>query len=240
MKNIVRCVLVVSAGLLSLTACQKSRSGQPMQEPQQDAVRKSSAMGAKLSPLPAPTRQGKVSVEESLARRRSMRRFKAEALTRRQIAQLCWAAQGVSDGETGFRTCPSAGALYPLELYVVTAEGVEHYAPAAHAMAKHLAGDLRGKLQAAALDQSPVGQAAATFVIAGVVSRTQRKYGQRARGYVQLEAGHAGQNLLLQATALGLGAVPIGAFEDVQVAKVLSLPADQAPLYLIPVGVPQK
>lgn len=195
---------------------------------------------SKLSPLPAASRKGKMSLEETLAKRRSIRRFKAEALTDQQIAQLCWAAQGISHRESGYRTCPSAGALYPLEVYVVTAKGVRHYVPKTHAMEKHLDGDLRGKLQAAALRQLSVGQAGATFVITAVASRTRRKYGGRAQRYVLIEAGHAGQNLLLQATALGLGAVPIGAFRDKQVSEALSLPADHAPLYLIPVGAPRK
>jgi len=192
------------------------------------------------SPLPEPEKKGRVSLEESLAKRRSIRRFRDKALTRRQIAQLCWAAQGISDRRRGFRTCPSAGALYPLELYVVTAEGVERYVPKAHAMEKHLKGDRRRRLQAGALNQKYVGQAPATFVITGVVSRTSRKYGPRSLRYVLIEAGHAGQNLLLQATAMGLGAVPIGAFIEMDVKKTLSLPADQELLYLIPVGVPAK
>ena len=195
---------------------------------------------AKVSPLPAPSKEGKMSLEQALAGRRSIRSFKAEALTREQISQLCWAAQGISDPKRGLRTSPSAGALYPLELYVVTGEGVEHYVPKGHALEKHREGDLRGKLQGAALGQSCVGKAPATFVIAAVVSRTQRKYGQRAERYVWMEVGHAAQNILLQATALGLGAVPVGAFRDEEVAKALSLPADHAPQYLIPVGVPEK
>lgn len=192
----------------------------------------------KLSPLPALAGKGKMSLEETLAKRRSVRRFKPDTLNRRQIARLCWAAQGVSDSKRGFRTCPSAGALYPLELYVVTADGVEHYVPNRHAMKIHLKGDLRGRLQAAALGQSSVGRAPATFVITAVVSRTQRKYGRRARRYVQIEVGHAGQNLLLQATALGLAAVPVGAFRDKEVHRLLALPPGCEPLYLIPVGLP--
>jgi SagB-type dehydrogenase family enzyme len=192
---------------------------------------------SRLSP---PRKEGKMSLEETLAKRRSIRRFKGGSLTSQQIAQLCWAAQGVSDPASGFRTSPSAGALFPLELYVVTAECVEHYVPSKHALEKHLPGDLRGKLQAAALGQSSVGKAPATFVITGVVSRTRLKYGPRAQRYMLMEVGHAGQNLLLQATALNLGAVPIGAFRDEKVAEILSLPADEAPLYLIPVGIPAK
>ena len=191
-----------------------------------------------LKPLPKAPGTGTMPLETVLARRRSVRTFKPAKLTRQQIARLCWAAQGISDAREGFRTAPSAGALYPLELYVVTADGVEHYVPRRHAMRAHLSGDLRRQLQAAALNQEQIGQAAATFVVTAVFRRTERKYGRRANRYVLIEVGHAGQNLLLEATALGLGAVPIGAFEDERVSKILSLPADHAPLYLIPVGVP--
>ena len=190
------------------------------------------------TPLPEVAKKGKVSLEEALAKRRSIRRFKRDALSREQIAQLCWAAQGVTAPKRGFRTCPSAGATYPLELYVITAAGVERYMPAAHAMETHLAGDVRGRLQAAALGQGCVGSAPAVFVISAVLARTQRRYGERALRYVHMEVGHAGQNILLQAAAMGLGAVPVGAFHDDEVAKVLSLPADETILYLIPVGMP--
>ena len=159
-------------------------------------------------------------------------------MTQAQIAQLCWAAQGISEPKRGYRTCPSAGALYPLELYVVTQDGTDHYVPQKHAMDQHIAADLRGKLQKAALNQPWVGQAPATIVIAAVIARTQRKYGTRARRYVLMEVGHAGQNILLQAEALGLGAVPVAAMEDAEVGRVLSLPEGVVPLYLIPVGVP--
>jgi SagB-type dehydrogenase family enzyme len=188
--------------------------------------------------LPPPRLKGDPSLEEVLAARRSVRRFAPTPLTAEQIGQLCWSAQGVSDKATGRRTCPSAGALYPLELYVATAEGVRHYVPAAHALEEHLAGDVRTALAAAALRQRSVAQAPAVFIITAVVSRVGGKYGDRATRYVDMEAGHAGQNLLLEAVALGLGAVPVGAFEDAKVTEVLKLPTDQAPLYLIPVGKP--
>ena len=195
------------------------------------------ALTDKLSALPAARKEGKMSLEETLSKRRSVRRFSPAPLTREQIAQLCWSAQGVSDPPTGYRTAPSAGALYPLELYVVTSEAVEHYAPRRHGLEKHLQGDLRQKLQAAALGQRSVGEAPATFAITAVVSRTRPKYGPRAERYVMIEVGHAAQNLLLQAVAMDLGAVPIGAFHDQQVAEILSLPAGEIPLYLIPVGI---
>ena len=107
-------------------------------------------------------------------------------------------------------------------------------------MEKHMEGDLRPKLQAAALDQSCVGQAPAVFVVTGVVSRTAQKYGRRAMRYVLIEVGHVSQNLLLQATAMGLGTVPVGAMREEEVSKILSLPADHTPLFLIPIGAPPK
>ena len=202
------------------------------------AVCSSDEETSRFSALPAPKKEGKMSLEETLAKRRSMRSFKADKLTAEQVSQLCWATQGISDERRGFRTAPSAGALYPLELYVVTAEGVHRYVPRQHAAEKIAEGDMRVKLKAAALGQPWVAQAPATFVIAADVSRTAKKYGGRAERYVLMEVGHAAQNLLLQATAMGLGAVPVGAFHDKQVAEALSLPKAHAPMYLIPVGVP--
>jgi SagB-type dehydrogenase family enzyme len=178
-----------------------------------------------------------VSLEEALARRASVRAFRPEALTREHVAQLLWAAQGTN--RRGRRTAPSAGALYPLEVYVVTAKGIGHYDPARHTLATHRTGDRRRALHAVALSQDPVRDAPAVFVIAGVYARTQRKYGTRARRYVHMEVGHAAQNLLLEATALGLGAVPIGAFDDAGVRRALELPASHEPLCLIPVGRPR-
>ena len=180
-----------------------------------------------------------MTLTDALAARRSVRRFKGDALSPEQIATLCWAAQGVTDKRRGFRAAPSAGALYPLELYVVTAAGVDHYDPKTGALTRHLEGDLRPKLQAAALGQRFVGDAPATFVLAAVIERTTAKYGRRAQRYVWVEVGHAAQNVLLQAVALKLGAVPVGAFDDAAVAKALSLPANHAPALLIPTGAPK-
>ena len=187
--------------------------------------------------LPAPRTLGSASLEETLAARRSAREFSDEPLTLEQISQLLWSAQGITV-DWGGRTAPSAGALYPLEVYVVTADGSFHYLPDGHRLRVMSRGDLRAPLAEAALDQSAVSEAPAVFVITAVYARTAGKYGDRAERYVHLEAGHACQNLLLQAVALGLGAVPIGAFSDAEVQSVLGLPADQEPLYLIPVGHP--
>jgi SagB-type dehydrogenase family enzyme len=194
------------------------------------------AAGQAVTPLPHPRERGTMSLEETLARRRSVRDLTSTGITSAELGQLCWAAQGVT-ASSGLRTAPSAGALYPLELYVVTADGVLHYRPGSHGTAPQRAGDLRKALQQAAGGQAAIGQAPVVFVLVAVYERTAVKYGEgRARRYAQLEAGHAAQNLLLQTVALGLGAVPIGAFDDRQVQAVLGLPAEQEPLYLIPVG----
>jgi SagB-type dehydrogenase family enzyme len=180
-----------------------------------------------------------LTLEEILYKRRSVREFTEEQLTLEELGQLLWAAQGMTH-PAGYRTAPSAGALYPLEVYVIQQEGVYHYDPQGHRLSIHMQGDVRPELHAAALRQEPVLKAPAVFVITAVYERTEKKYGEeRGPLYVHLEAGHAAQNLLLQAVALELGAVPIGAFHDDQVKEVLSLPADQQPLYLIPVGHPK-
>jgi len=189
-----------------------------------------------LTPLPPPALSGDKSLEEVLAQRHSDRRFEDQRLTTAEIGQLLWAAQGITR-ESGRRTAPSAGSLYPLELYVATSEGVFHYDPANHSLLLTGQGDSRANLYQAAGRQESVRQAPAVFIVTAVYQRTAKKYGpERGPRYVHLEAGHAAQNLLLQAVALGLGAVPVGSFEDEEVQKALGLPTDHEPLYLIPVG----
>jgi SagB-type dehydrogenase family enzyme len=187
--------------------------------------------------FPEPT-ESSVPLEATLARRRSVRELSSERLTRAETGQLLWATQGVT-ADWGGRTAPSAGALYPLELLAATPTQVLHYLPSEHQAEITMDGDLRPDLMAAALDQAAVGQAPLVVAIAAVPARTAARYGERARRYVDLEAGHAAQNLLLQAVALDLAAVPIGAFDDAAVSRALALPQDHEPLYLIPVGHPQ-
>ncbi len=183
--------------------------------------------------------RGRLSPEESLLRRRSVREFGDRALTPPEIFRLLWAAQGISDPRE-FRAAPSAGALYPLEVYVAVRDGVLHYDPPAHALDLAREGDLRQDLCSAALGLDAVREAALTLVVMAVYSGTEVRYGPtRSHRYVHLEAGHAAQNVLLQAAALGLGAVPIGAFDDSRVQTVLGLPNDHMPLYLIPIGHPR-
>jgi SagB-type dehydrogenase family enzyme len=158
-----------------------------------------------------------------------------------EASQLLWAAQGMSDSR-GFRTAPSAGALYPLEVYLVVgnvqglAQGVYHYVPGNHQLVKVADGDKRHQLAGAALGQRPVSDGAVSIVFTAVYSRTTGKYGERGIRYVHIEVGHAGQNVCLQATALSLGAVTIGAFSDELVAASLHIPQEEKPLYIIPIG----
>jgi SagB-type dehydrogenase family enzyme len=189
--------------------------------------------------LPHPELDGSISLEDAIQRRRSIRSFTDESLSDQEISQLLWAAQGVSSPR-GYRTAPSAGALYPLEVYVVMEKGVFHYNVERHALERSLTGDLRREVYAAGLRQESLLEAPITIVITAVYERIAVKYGRdRGARYVHMEVGHAAQNVLLQAVALGLGAVPIGAFEYANIQSILQLPADHLPLYLIPVGHPR-
>jgi SagB-type dehydrogenase family enzyme len=190
----------------------------------------------KLPPAPA---TGTMPLEQAIAKRRSVRRFTPEPLTLQQIGQLCWAAQGITDSARGFRAAPSAGALYPIELYVLSADGVDHYRPKDHSLERIITGDQRKALQRAGLKQESIGSAPVCFVVTAAVERTARKYGDRAERYCLLEAGHVAQNILLQATALDLAGVPIGASDDHKIAALLRLPDTRVVAYLIPIGHPK-
>jgi len=193
--------------------------------------------------LAPPDRSGATPLEQALVRRRSVRRYAAQPLALAAISQLLWAAQGVTS-PAGRRTAPSAGALYPLELHLVAASvdglvaGVHRYLPATHALQLSIAAPTASALQLAARGQEAVGAAAAVVVITAVEERTARKYGARAGRYAAFEAGAASQNLALQAAALGLGTVVIGAFDDAAVARVLRLPPGELPVVLMPIGAP--
>lgn len=187
--------------------------------------------------LPAADNRGTVSLDDAIARRRSTRTFAPTPLPLSLVGQLLWAAQGIT-GSDGKRAAPSAGALYPLELYVVTADEVMHYLPAGHRVEVRAERDLRPDLQRAALRQSSVGSAPAVVVVAAVMARTRAKYGAQAGDFVNREVGHATENLLLEATSRGLAAVPIGAFDPATVAAVIGLPPGETVLGLVPVGFP--
>lgn len=177
-------------------------------------------------------------IERCLARRRSVRSFSSEPLTIDQVGRLCWAAQGVTEERYGFRTAPSAGATYPLILYLADSSGAYRYDPTGHQLVRQRDRDVRRELSDAALSQGFIGQAPLVFIVAARYERTTGRYGARGERYVHMEVGHVGQNIHLEAVSLGLGSVPVGAFDDGQVRRVMNLPKGEDPLYIIPVGYP--
>jgi SagB-type dehydrogenase family enzyme len=190
---------------------------------------------SELINLPKPNQAGSTSLEKAIAIRRSRRDFSPQSLTLEQIGQLCWAAQG-QEADGRYRTAPSAGATYPLELFIVTSDGLFHYLPAKHSLKKLTNLDLRADLASAAWGQEFIEAAPLTLVFAAEFSRTTNRYGKRGIRYVYTEAGHAAQNVHLQAEALRLGSVAVGAFDDNSVSKVLSLPRNIEPVYMVTVG----
>jgi SagB-type dehydrogenase family enzyme len=189
--------------------------------------------------LDKPNRDGSMSLEKAIAVRRSRREFLPKALTIEQISQLVWVAQG-QDAGSRYRTVPSAGATYPLELFIVTADGFFQYLCAKHELEKLIDQDLRAALASAAWGQEFVEAAPLTLVFTAQFGRTTTRYGKRGVRYVYMEAGHAAQNVHLQAESLGLGSVAVGAFDDVSVSKVLSLPDYFEPIYMVVVGYRRK
>ncbi len=191
--------------------------------------------------LPEPLIQGEVSLEEAIHSRRSIRQYTGSPLTLSEVSQLLWSSQGITAGWGG-RTVPSAGGLNPLEAYLVAGNveglkpGLYRYMPQTNDLLQVGDKDLRSDLAGAALNQSCVRDGAVSIVISAVYARTTVRYGDRGIRYVHMEAGHASQNIYLQATALGLGTVAVGAFDDKRVTGILGLPADEVPLYIMPVG----
>ena len=191
--------------------------------------------------LPEPKASGMSRIEELIAKRRSIRIYKDKKLSETVISRLLWAAQGISS-EDGLRTSPSAGALYPLEIRVVTGgggelePGVYRYIPEGHNLAREISGDMREKLSKAALFQTMIRNAPVSFVISAIYARITGKYGNRGLRYAHMEAGHAAQNVCLLGVELGIGTCTVGAFEDEEVKKVLKLPVNEEPLYILPLG----
>lgn len=196
--------------------------------------------------LPEPEIDGEMSVEEAIQSRRSVRRYTNESLHLKDVSQLLWAAQGITDPERKFRTAPSAGRTYPLEVYIVVGngsvsdldQGVYHYNPINNTLEKFLEGDLRSSLSEAAHGQPSVKQAPVDIIITAVYERTTNKYGELGERFVHMEAGHAGENIYLEATSRNLATVSIGSFYDDQMEKLLKLPSNEKPLYIFPVGHP--
>jgi len=197
--------------------------------------------------LPPPSQKGEMSLEESIAKRRSIRDFSSEPITKSELSQILWAAQGITDTSSKARSVPSAGATYPLEIFVVCGKkcvegidaGIYYYDLNSHSLALQHEGDGRLELAKASVFQRSILEAPVSIVICAVNVRTTYGYGSRGERYVHIEVGHAGQNIYLQATALGLGTVAVGAFQDEQVREVLKLDKEYEPLYIMPVGRPK-
>jgi len=191
--------------------------------------------------LPSPDTAGRMTVEQALLLRRSVRAFMARPLSLSAISQLLWAGQGMTAPD-GRRAAPSAGGLYPLEIHLVAtrveglAQGLYRYSSSSHSLHLTAAGDVAPLFAKASLDQDFIANAAAIVLIAAVEERTARKYGSRSRRYVDFEAGAASENVALQAVGLGLGSVVVGAFDDRRVAKLARLRENERPLCLMPVG----
>lgn len=194
--------------------------------------------------LPQPAYKGEISVERAIKERRTVRAFRPDSLSITQLSQLLWAAYGITDERKGFRAAPSAGALYPLDIYAVVgkggvevlAPGVYRYHPARHSLEVVGKGDRRKDVAGAALWQMWIAKAPVIFVITAEYERITRKYGERGIRYAHIEVGHVGQNIFLQAGTLGLGAGIVGAFRDASVIKAIGAPSEYVPLIIIPVG----
>lgn len=230
MKGILLPVMICSMFLLIIILLPFRGKESVLGEEPKDAVK-----------LPEPRYSSKTSIEEALHERRSMRDYKNRPLMLSEISQFLWAAQGITDPR-GFRTAPSAGALYPLEVYVVAGNvhglpaGVYKYKSQGHELIRIAKGDRRGELSAAALGQPWVKDGAAVIVFSAVYERTTQKYGERGIRYVHIEAGHAAQNVYLQAVSLNLGTVIVGAFEDKKVKSITHMTSKEEPLIIMPLG----
>ncbi|WP_182141285.1 SagB/ThcOx family dehydrogenase [Schaalia sp. JY-X169] len=231
-----RAMLTLGAAALALTATSCAGSAVNPEPPEPPTT-----IGAPLE-LPAPTGVPAASLNDTIDERHSVRAFSAQPLTQEGLATLLWATYGYrSDGG---RTIPSAGGLYALTIFIAIGDvedvppGVYIWDPARNQLGMISTDDPRTDLEAAALNQTAIGDAPVTIAIAGSPLRLEERYAERAEQFTVNEAGHASQNLLLMATALGLAAVPIGGFEDDRVSATLELPAGEVPYYLVPVGTP--
>lgn len=192
--------------------------------------------------LSQPKFKSRVSVEEALLKRRSVRNYMNEPLLNSEISQLLWAAQGITEEKYNLRTAPSAGALYPLEIYIAVSNvedlvpGLYKYQPQNHTLKKIIKGDKRIDISNAALKQDAIESSSAIILITAVYERTAVKYGDRTERYVNIEVGAAAQNIYLQSVSLEIGTVIIGAFKDDSLKKTLNLPANERPLAIMPLG----
>ena len=188
--------------------------------------------------LPQPATTGGMSLTEALANRRSVRTFADKPLSTQDVAQLCWAAQGITKVERGLRVAPSAHGLYPIGVFIVDKNGLYQYQPKTHALHRLADGDMLQKLRAAT-NQAPIAAAPLCMILTMDVQSLVPKCGDKAERYCLLEAGHVAENVLLQATALGLVSVPVGGIDEAPVAKAMNLPTGLRPVYVLPVGYPK-
>ena len=185
--------------------------------------------------LPSPRQESDVSIEKALLERRSIRSYKEEPLTLNELSQILWAAQGITEPKKGLRTAPSARALFLVEVYVLPGNvtnlptGAYKYQPQGHDLIKIADGDKKAELFKA-VGQAPIKSAPVVLVFSGLSEKTQRP------AWMYLEAGHAAQNVYLQAVSLKMGGVVMGGFKDVNVRKVLNLSEKEQPLYIMPIG----
>ncbi len=196
----------------------------------------------KIIELPEPIYKGGVSVEEALSKRRSVRTYSSTPLSLEEITQLLWSAQGISHSNGRKRTAPSAGASYPLEVYLAVSRvdgigrGIYRYIPQVHSLVPWGGAVTARFLKEEVSPQGAVKSAPAVLILSAHYDRVTEKYGQRGERYAHMEAGHAAQNVYLQAYSLGIGTVAIGAFNDEKLREILNLEEEEVPLYLMPVG----
>jgi SagB-type dehydrogenase family enzyme len=233
-------------GLLKTGACAAAAAtvgafgrGARAQEGEEKPAETVDAVQAESLVLPTPNPIGRLSLEEAIAARRSVRAYApGKHLTIRHLSQLLWAAQGITEPKRKFRAAPSAGALYPMDVFAVLPGGIYQYRPASHEIVRRKEGDLRKTLADSALGQKCISTASTIFLITTTVKRCSVKYGDRAPRYCMNEAGLIAENVCLQVAALGLGGVIVGAFYDDKVKANMGLKDDEDPMLILPVGVP--
>ena len=240
MKQLIKKTYLLSFILFAFAACENSPKGEQTQS------KLTKVEGSQLAyVLPSPQTTGTVSVEQTLENRRSRREYIDKAISAEQLSQILWAAYGITNPTQrgGLRTAPSAGAVYPLEIYAIVGKvegieaGVYKYIAKEHKIIRIIEKDIREELSVAALRQESINKAPATIFYSAIYSRMTERYGDRgSERYVCMDLGHSAQNVYLQAEALNLGTCAVGAFSDDKVAEILQLTGEEKPLYLMPIG----
>jgi SagB-type dehydrogenase family enzyme len=202
--------------------------------------------------LPPPRTKGDQSLEETLLKRRSRRQYRRSPLSAAEISQILWAAYGLQETAgpgwvtgKGNRTCPSAGALFPLGIYLVAGDilnvpsGLYHFIPDGHVLKMIHERDIREDIYNLSYPREMILNAPASLIYTAIERRVRERYGERGRlRYIPMDIGHSAQNVYLQAEAMGLGTCAVGAFDDDGLVSVLGLPAGEIPMYIMPVGIP--